>query len=143
MDLEKQLKEAQEKKRSISIAQVTKSEYVYVISNIGSFGEDIYKIGMTRRLEPLDRIREFSASVPFDFDVHALIHSENAPELETKLHRRFNEKSLNLVNSRKEFYNVVLQEIETAVKELHGKIEFTKMAEAKEYRGSLWLAAKK
>jgi len=137
LNLEKQLKEAQEKGRSISIAQVTKSGYVYVISNIGSFGDDVYKIGMTRRLEPLDRIREFGASVPFDFDVHALIHSENAPELETKLHRRFNEKSLNSVNSRKEFYNVALQEIETAVKEFHGKIEFTKIAEAKEYRETM------
>ena len=82
LNLEKQLKEAQEKGRAISLAQVTKSGYVYVISNIGSFGEDVYKIGMTRRLEPLDRVREFGVSVPFDFDVHALIHSENAPELE-------------------------------------------------------------
>jgi hypothetical protein len=137
LTLEKQLKEAQEKGRAISLAQVTKSGYVYVISNIGSFGEDIYKIGMTRRLEPLDRIREFGVSVPFDFDVHALIHSENAPELENRLHKRFNEKSMNLVNSRKEFYNVTLQEIETAVKELHGSIEFTKMAEAKQYRETL------
>ncbi len=137
LNLEKKLKEAQEKRKAISLAQVTKSGYVYVISNIGSFGEDIYRIGMTRRLEPLDRIREFGASVPFDFDVHALIHSENAPELETKLQRRFEDKSLNLVNSRKEFYNVSLQEIETAVKELHGYIEFTRMAEAKQYRETL------
>lgn len=139
LNLEKQLKEAQEKKKSISLAQVTKSGYVYVISNIGSFGEEIYKIGMTRRSEPKDRIREFEVSVPFEFDVHALIHSENAPELEAKLHRRFEEKRLNLVNSRKEFYNVSLQEIETAVKELHGNIEFTKMAEAKQYRQTLAL----
>lgn len=141
-NLEKQLKEAQEKGRNLSLAQVTKSGYVYVISNIGSFGEDIYRIGMTRRLEPLDRIREFSASVPFDFDVHALIHSENAPELEAKLHNRFNEKSLNSVNSRKEFYNVTLKDIETAVRELHGKIEFTMMAEAKQYRETLALREK-
>ncbi|MGB9939000.1 DUF4041 domain-containing protein [Methanosarcina sp.] len=142
LNLEQQLKEAQEKGRALSIAQVTKSGYVYVISNIGSFGEDVYKIGMTRRLEPLDRIREFGASVPFDFDVHALIHSENAPELEAKLHRRFNEKSLNLVNSRKEFYNVALKEIETAVKELNGNIEFILMAEAKQYRETLTLREK-
>jgi hypothetical protein len=141
-NLEKQLKEIQEKGRALSIAQVTKSGYVYVISNIGSFGEDIYKIGMTRRLEPLDRIREFGVSVPFDFDVHALIHSENAPELEAKLHRRFNEKSLNLVNSRKEFYNVALKEIEKAVKEFNGNIEFTLMAEAKQYRETLALRDK-
>jgi uncharacterized damage-inducible protein DinB len=142
LNLEKQLKEAQEKGRTLSIAQVTKSGYVYVISNIGSFGEDVYKIGMTRRLEPLDRIREFGSSVPFDFDVHALIHSENASELEAKLHRRFNEKSLNLVNNRKEFYNVALKEIETAVKELNGNIEFTMMAEAKQYRETLALREK-
>ncbi|KKH97086.1 hypothetical protein EO95_00900 [Methanosarcina sp. 1.H.T.1A.1] len=139
LNLEKQLKEAQEKRRVISLAQVTKSGYVYVISNIGSFGEDVYKIGMTRRQVPRDRIREFEVAVPFEFDVHALIHSENAPELEAKLHRRFEEKGLNLVNSRKEFYNVSLQEIETAVKELHGKIEFTKMAEAKQYKETLKL----
>jgi hypothetical protein len=137
LNLEKQLKEAQEKKRTISIAQVTKSGHVYVISNIGSFGEDIYKIGMTRRLQPSDRIREFSTSVPFDFDVHALIHSENAPELEDKLHKRFYENRLNLVNSRKEFYNVSLQEIEIAVKELHGEIEFTKIVGAEEYKKTL------
>lgn len=139
LTLEKQLKETQEKRRTISLAQVTKSGYVYVISNIGSFGEDIYKIGMTRRLQPKERVREFSSSVPFEFDVHALIHSENAPELEAKLHRRFEDKRLNLVNSRKEFYNVSLQEIETAVKELHENVEFTKMAEAKQYRQTLAL----
>lgn len=137
LNLERQLKETQEKRRTISLAQVTKSGYIYVISNIGSFGEDIYKIGMTRRLQPEERVQEFSASVPFEFDVHALIHSENAPELEAKLHRRFEDKRLNLVNSRKEFYNVALQEIETAVKELHGNIEFTKIAEAKQYRQTL------
>lgn len=137
LGLEKQLKEAQEKKRAISLAQVTRSGYVYVISNIGSFGEDIYKIGMTRRYEPTDRIREFEVAVPFEFDVHALIRSENAPELEAKLHKRFEGKSLNLINSRKEFYNVSLQEIEAAVKELHGNIEFKKIAEAKQYRETL------
>lgn len=141
-NLEKRLKEAQEKGRALSIAQVTKSGYVYVISSIGSFGEDVYKIGMTRRLEPLDRIREFGVAVPFDFDVHALIHSENAAELEAKLHRLFNEKSLNLVNSRKEFYNVALKEIETAVKQLNGNIEFTMMSEAKQYRETLALREK-
>lgn len=136
-NLEKQVKEAQEKNIAISRAQVTKSGHIYVISNIGSFGEDVYKIGMTRRLKPVDRIQEFGASVPFEFDVHALIPSENAPELETKLHAHFEEKRLNLVNSRKEFYNVSIQEIETAVKELHGEFEFTKMAVAKEYRETL------
>lgn len=137
LNLEKQVKEAQEKKKDVSRAQITKSGFIYVISNIGSFGEDIYKIGMTRRPEPRERIREFSVSVPFEFDIHALIRSENAPELEDKLHRRFEEKSLNLVNKRKEFYNVSLQEIERAVKELHGEIEFKRLAEAKQYRQTM------
>jgi len=142
LNLEKQVKEAHEKGEAVSLAQLTKRGHIYVISNVGSFGEDVYKIGMTRRLEPLDRIREFSVSVPFEFDVHALIYSENAPELETKLHRRFDGKSLNLVNSRKEFYNVTLQEIEKAVKELHGEMQFTKIAEAKQYRETLALREK-
>ncbi|MCD6595723.1 DUF4041 domain-containing protein [bacterium] len=137
--LEQQLKEAQEKKeRAISRAQMTKSGNVYVISNIGSFGKDVYKIGMTRRLEPLDRVRELGdASVPFRFDVHAMIFSENAPELENKLHQIFDDKRLNLVNKRKEFFHVTLDEIEKIVKENHGEIEFTKIAEAREYRETL------
>lgn len=97
--LEEQLKEAQQlKERAISRAQITKSGYVYVISNIGSFGENVYKIGMTRRLEPTDRVRELSgASVPFSYDVHAMIYSENAPELESKLHNVFESKRINMV----------------------------------------------
>ena len=84
--------------------QNAKAGYVYIISNLGAFGENIYKIGMTRRLEPMDRIDELGdASVPFSFDVHALIFSENAPELETKLHQRFHSTRLNKLNSRKEF----------------------------------------
>jgi len=139
--LEQQLKEAQEKKeRAISRAQLTKSGHVYVISNIGSFGEDVYKIGLTRRLEPLDRVRELGdASVPFRFDVHAMIFSENAPELENKLHQIFDANRLNLVNKRKEFYHATLEEIEKVVKENHGEIEFTKIAEAREYRETLFI----
>lgn len=137
--LEQQLKEAQEnKQRAISQAQLTKAGHIYVISNIGSFGENVYKIGMTRRLEPLDRVRELGdASVPFRFDVHALIYSENAPELENKLHNVFRDKSVNLVNYKKEFFNVTLEEIQKAVEENFGQIEFTKIAEAREYRESL------
>ncbi len=138
-ELELQLQEAKNKKeRAISQAQMTKSGHVYVISNIGSFGENIYKIGMTRRLEPQDRVRELGdASVPFRFDVHAMIYSENAPELENKLHKEFDSKRLNLVNSRKEFFNVSLDDIEKTVLAENSIIEFTKLAEAREYRESL------
>jgi len=139
--LEEKLKEAKElKERAISRAQLTKSGHVYVISNIGSFGENVYKIGLTRRLNPEDRVRELGdASVPFYYDIHGMIYSDNAPELENKLHHYFNEKRLNLVNNRKEFFRIDLDEIEKAVEENHEKIEFTKIAEAKEFRESLAL----
>ena len=100
-----------------------KAGYVYVISNIGSFGENVYKIGMTRRLEPQDRIDELGdASVPFTFDVHAMIFSDDAPKLEAELHRAFDNKRVNMVNGRKEFFNVSLDEIERVIKENHDKI---------------------
>jgi len=136
--LEKQLEEAQKKgERAMSRAQMTKSGVVYVISNIGSFGHDVYKIGMTRRLEPLDRVRELGdASVPFPFDVHAMISSDNAPELEKKLHKFFNERRLNLVNNRKEFFNVSLEDIEKIVKECPDKTEF-KTIESREFNETL------
>lgn len=105
--LEENLQKAHElKERAISRAQLTKSGHVYIISNIGSFGEAVYKIGMTRRLEPMDRIDELGdASVPFDFDVHGMIYSENAPELENILHKKIESKRVNLVNQRAEFFN--------------------------------------
>ena len=125
------------------MAQQTKSGHVYIISNLGSFGENIYKIGMTRRLEPLDRVNELGdASVPFKFDVHAMIYSENAPELETQLHKAFNKNRLNFVNLRREYFNISLDEIEKVVQENHGKIEFIKEAEAKEYRESIIIKRK-
>lgn len=138
-ELQEQLSEAHQKfERSVSMAQQTKRGYVYVISNIGSFGENVYKIGMTRRLEPMDRVKELGdASVPFEFDVHALISSENAPELENTLHKTFNKNRKNRVNERKEFFNISLEEIEKVVKTNHGEIEFTRLAEAKEYRETL------
>ena len=119
-----------------------KAGYVYVISNIGSFGEDIFKIGMTRRLEPMDRIKELSsASVPFEFDVHAMIFSTDAPSLETALHQHFEKRSVNKVNLRKEFFKVSINEIESFVKENYNNtVEFTKTAIAKEYRQSLQIA---
>lgn len=137
--LEKQLKEAQKKgERAVSRAQMTKSGVVYVISNIGSFGHGVYKIGMTRRLEPMDRVRELGdASVPFPFDVHAMITSDNAPELEKKLQKFFNERRLNLVNNRKEFFNVSLEDIEKIVKECPGETKFKSVIEAREFNETL------
>lgn len=127
----------QDSQRAISQAQLTKFGYVYVISNIGSFGENIYKIGMTRRFEPMDRIDELgSASVPFEFDVHAMIKSDNAPELETALHKYFSARRVNLVNPRKEFFYVTLEEIEKFAKEHNIDVEFTKIAEARTFRES-------
>lgn len=116
-----------------------KAGFVYIISNIGSFGENIYKIGMTRRLEPMDRIRELSsASVPFEFDVHAMIFSSDAPELETMLHRHFADRAVNKVNPRKEFFNVDIDEIEKIVKENYNDtVQFTKIPIATEYRQSM------
>lgn len=116
-----------------------KAGYVYIISNIGAFGKDIYKIGMTRRLEPMDRVDELGdASVPFNFDVHAMIFSEDAPKLENALHKAFEDKKLNMVNSRREFFNVTLEEIEQVVKKNFDKtVEFVKEPKAEQYRESL------
>jgi len=137
--LEQKLAEVQtNKERAISRAQMTRSGHVYIISNIGSFGEGIYKIGMTRRLEPMDRVVELGdASVPFRFDVHAIIYCEDAPALENKLHKKFHNLRINQVNFRKEFFRVSLEEISNAVHEFHGEIEFTKLAEAIEFRKTL------
>jgi|TARA_B110000090_G_scaffold147975_1_gene162379 hypothetical protein len=142
--LELELKEAQERKeRAISMAQQTKRGHVYIISNIGSFGENIYKIGMTRRLEPTDRVKELGdASVPFKFDIHAMIYSEEAPILEKELHRKFEEKKVNMLNYRKEFFNVTLDEIEEKITEIGIEAEFRKFPEAIEYRETLALLEK-
>lgn len=136
--LQQQLDEAKEKERAISQAQLTKAGYVYVISNVGSFGENVFKIGMTRRLEPQERVDELGdASVPFQFDVHAMIYHENAPELENKLHQIFERNRVNKINPRKEFFKVSLDEIEQAARQYKADVSFTKIAEAKEYRQSL------
>lgn len=115
-----------------------KAGYVYIISNIGAFGENVYKIGMTRRLEPMDRISELGdASVPFDFDVHALIFSEDAPALEAALHRAFEDRKLNMVNTRREFFRVSLDEIKAVVREHFDKtVEFIDVPLAEQYRQS-------
>ena len=117
--------------------------YVYVISNIGAFGENVYKIGMTRRLDPQDRVDELSdASVPFNFDVHAMIFSNNAPKLEAALHNAFADRKLNFVNQRREFFNVTLDEIKQVVRENYDKsVEFVELAPAEQYRESLKLKA--
>jgi hypothetical protein len=138
-ELQRRLEEAQaNRERAISRAQMTRSGHVYVISNVGSFGEDVYKIGMTRRLDPMDRVRELGdASVPFQFDVHAVIYSEDAPALENALHRAFNDRRVNRINERKEFFSVGIDEIAVAVREHHGQIEITRAAAAVEYRKTL------
>ncbi len=113
--------------------------YVYVISNIGAFGENVYKIGMTRRLDPQDRIDELGgASVPFNFDVHAMIFSDDAPALETALHKAFEDRKLNMVNQRREFFNVTLDEIKEVVKQNFDKtVEFFDVPDAEQYRVSM------
>ncbi|RKH58679.1 GIY-YIG nuclease family protein [Corallococcus aberystwythensis] len=117
------------------MAQQTKTGHVYVISNVGSFGENVFKVGLTRRLEPLDRIRELGdASVPFEFDVHALIHSEDAPSLERELHKRFVREQVNKVNPRKEFFRVALPNIRQVVDGMGLQAQWTMTAEAREFR---------
>jgi Domain of unknown function (DUF4041)/T5orf172 domain len=145
-ELQKRLTEAEiNKERAISQAQLTKSGHVYIISNIGSFGEDVYKIGMTRRLEPTDSVKELSsASVPFPFDVHAMIFCNNAPELESRLHKRLEDSRMNKENLRKEFFRVSIDEIVRVVRETDAELKigsseitFTKIAEAADYRKTL------
>jgi chromosome segregation ATPase len=143
---EAKLDEARAKKeRAVARAEQTKSGFVYVISNIGAFGQGVFKIGMTRRIEPMERIAELSgASVPFPFDLHAMMFSRNAPELETALHHFFDERKLNLVNARKEFYhNVDLSEIKDFVKSKGLSAEFTDEPEARQYRETLAKRAEK
>jgi hypothetical protein len=126
-----------EKQRAISMAQVTKSGYVYVISNIGSFGENVYKIGMTRRYQPQDRIDELGdASVPFDFDVHAMFRADDAPALEKSLHKKFVMSQINKVNARKEFFKIELADIRKCIDDLGIQAKWTMTAEAREYHES-------
>lgn len=119
--------------------------YVYIISNIGAFGENVFKIGMTRRIDPEDRISELSgASVPFRFDIHAMIFSDDAPKLETALHNAFADKKLNLANSRKEFFRVSLGEIKNVIKNNYDKaVEFKNLPDAEQFRISEMIRNKK
>lgn len=139
-ELEEKLKVLEaDKVNVLQREQNTRAGFVYIISNIGSFGEDVYKIGMTRRLEPMDRIAELSsASVPFPFDVHALIFSDDAPDLENILHQYFNEKRINCVNLKKEFFRVGLEEIKKVVLENHNStVKFVDIPPAEQYRETL------
>jgi hypothetical protein len=139
--LKARLAEAEEKERAISQAQLTKAGFVYVISNIGSFGDGVFKIGMTRRLEPLDRVRELGdASVPFPFDVHMMISCKNAPTLENALHKALSKRQVNKTNPRKEFFRSDVETIVNLVKENHGEVEYVVDPEALQYHQSLSMA---
>ncbi len=137
--LEIRLAEAEAKiQRAVSQAQLTRAGHVYVLSNIGSFGENVYKIGMTRRLEPGDRVRELGdASVPFPFDVHMMIYSEDAPKLENALHRVLHKRQVNRLNPRKEFYRTDLDSVVQVVRDNHGEVEYQADPEALQYRQSV------
>lgn len=137
LELQNQVSELESKREEIVNLQNGKAGNVYVISNIGSFGENVFKIGMTRRLEPIDRVKELSsASVPFPFDVHSFIFSEDAPALENKIHNILNEKRVNKVNPRKEFFKVTVDELESLVSDLDPTAEFKKTIHAHEFYNS-------
>jgi hypothetical protein len=140
-DMAERLKQALERKeRARSMAEQTKKGHVYIISNIGSFGEDVYKIGLTRRDDPFDRVHELGdSSVPFEFDVHAMILSEDAPALEQQLHRYFVLRQMNKVNHRKEFFRVSLNDIREEIEKLGltSGVHWTMTSEAKCYRESM------
>lgn len=136
-ELELQLVDIDKALENIDYRQANmKAGYVYIISNIGAFGENVYKIGMTRRLDPQERIDELGdASVPFNFDVHAMIFSDDAPALEAALHKAFENRKLNMVNQRREFFNVSLEEIKEVIKKNFDKtVEFIDVPDAEQYR---------
>ena len=138
LELQAKLSEVAIKKEEIINLQNGKAGNVYIISNLGSFGENIFKIGMTRRLDPQERINELgSASVPFKFDVHSFIFSEDAVSLEKKLHQELNDKRVNKVNLRKEFFNSTIDELEELVNKIDPTAEFNKTMIAEEYFQSL------
>lgn len=138
-DLQNKLSEIHEKKEKLNNrAENPTAGYVYIISNIGSFGENVFKIGVTRRLNPLERINELgSASVPFKFDVHALIFSDNAYKLESELHNKFNDKRVNQINHRKEYFNITIDDIKNALEEYKNlTFDFHEIPNAEEFRES-------
>ena len=138
-EAEERIRLAEEKgQRALSMAQQTKQGHVYIISNIGSFGENIYKIGVTRRLDPAERVRELGgASVPFPFDIHGMIHFDDAPTAEFQLHRLFLTGQVNKTNVRKEFFRANLDDIKSAVERLGGVAHWTMLADAAQYRETL------
>lgn len=136
-ELQAQLANVSEQKEQIISRQNGKAGYVYVISNLGSFGENTFKVGMTRRLDPMDRVKELGdASVPFPFDVHSFIFSDDAVGLEAELHKRLNDKRKNKINLRKEFFDVSIDELEKLVQEINPAVEFKTTMLATEYRQS-------
>lgn len=138
IELQNQLGQVIVKKEEITNLQNGKAGTVYIISNLGSFGEDMFKIGMTRRLEPQERVNELgSASVPFKFDVHSFIFSDDAVALESKMHQILHSKRVNKVNMRKEFFKISLDELEAIVEEIDPTAEFSKTMLAEEYRQSI------
>ncbi|MCE1976571.1 GIY-YIG nuclease family protein, partial [Enterobacter roggenkampii] len=139
LELEQKIQDVhQQYERAKSMAQLTKQGYVYVISNIGSFGENVFKIGMTRRLEPMERVKELSgAAVPFDFDVHAMISCDDAPALERTLHEHLERYRINRINLRKEFFRIELSRIIEEVERHHGQIEYIADPVALQYLQSL------
>lgn len=137
-ELQSQLSAVKEKKDVIATLQNGKAGNVYVISNLGSFGDDVFKIGMTRRADPQDRIDELGdASVPFPFDVHSFIFSDDAAALEHRIHEILNDRRINKVNLRKEFFNISLDELESLVGQLAPTAEFKRTMLAEQYRQSL------
>jgi hypothetical protein len=140
--LKARLAEAEAKsQRAMSQAQMTKSGNVYVISNIGAFGDGVFKVGMTRRLEPNDRVRELGdASVPFPFDVHMMVSCDDAPSLENALHRALHKVRLNKLKPRKEYFKTDIETIRKIVEEHHGRVEYVADPEALEYRQSLTMS---
>ncbi len=137
-ELQGMLAAVETKKEEIISRQNGQAGHVYVISNLGSFGDDIFKIGMTRRMDPMERIDELgSASVPFPFDVHSVIFSENAVQLEHDLHAALNDARLNKVNLRKEFFKISLDELEAIVYQYDPSAEFNRTMLAEQYKQSL------
>lgn len=139
-ELESKVADAEKALKDVDYREANKrAGYVYVISNVGAFGENVYKIGMTRRLDPQERVDELGdASVPFNFDVHAMIFSDDAPKLEAALHKAFEDKKVNMVNPRREFFNVSLDEIKKVIRQNYDKtVEFNEYPDAEQWRISV------
>lgn len=143
-EIENQLTQIENNLKDIDYREANqRAGYVYIISNIGAFGENTYKIGMTRRLDPQERVDELGdASVPFNFDVHAMIFTEDAPKLENALHKAFENRKLNMINQRREFFNVSLDEIKKVISDNFDKtVDFIDVPDAEQYRVSLKMKA--